>query len=434
MLMSLATGALACGDDADPATTPDDVEAPVSSLSLVVDAAPASAPAGEELILTFTLTVPKTDGSGGVAGTLVDVNQLTGGGSAVVEATDDAGKGRVVWTLGVVPVPQHIELAYGAAKQSVTVTAERTEPMSSVAFGEVVGFLDGVQGSTEDLVFADDRWILGAPEGLISVASDGSVQRVELTGEPMDKGWGVARDAAGILWVVDSGKQHLVRIENGVVTVVMAEAEGSPFTGMNDVEVGPDGKVYVSDPCTARIVRFDPLTGAPDAVVTFDAATQGGPNGMTWDAAGRLYTTTENTAVLCNQFGIAEIGAQLAHVFRLENTDEGFGPPEKIADALGVFGDGMTFDNEGNLYAITDAVDGLTIEESTVWVLPGGDGPAQKLLVAPGVLYANLGFGQGDFGDTTLYLCLLAIPPLTPDDSLGLHRVELGIKGATWLN
>ena len=436
VLALMSAGVLLGGcEPSDPAAAVDaqvDTGQATSSLSLSVDEAPVVAAAGTTLDVGFTLTTPN---GGGVAGVSLDLTIEAGGGSATSTATDEAGRGTIAWTLGVVPVTQKLTASYGPRTADLTVDATREEPLASEAFGEVVTFLKGVAGSTEDMVQVGDKWVLGAPGGLVTVDADGKVERMALTGDPIEKGWGLAVDKAGVLWVVDSGLQRLTRIDDGVVKVVMDEAEGVPFDGLNDVEVGPDGMIYATDPCTARLVRFDPVSGEVDAVRTFDLSTQGGPNGLTWDEAGRMVVTTENTSLLCSHgTDVAAFDAQIAHVFRLENTDAGLGEPTLIAEGLGVFGDGVTFDQEGNLYAITDSVEGFALDESNVWVLPGGEGPARKLLAVKDLIYANVGFGSGPLGETSLYMCLLAVPPFTTDQSLGLHRVELGIRGASWLN
>ena len=432
-LTLMSVGVLLCGcESPGAAVMTEDTEQPTSSLTLSVDPAPTTAAAGGTLDIGFTLTRP--DG-GGVSGISLDLTVEAGGGSATAAATDEAGHGTIQWTLGVVPVTQKLTAAYGPGSADLTVDAVREEPLGSQSFGEVVAFLTDVVGSTEDMVQVGDKWVLGAPDGLVTVDADGKVERMALTGDRIEKGWGVAVDKAGVLWVVDSGLQRLTRIDDGVVKVVMDEAGGVPFDGLNDVEVGPNGKIYTTDPCTARLIRFDPASGEVDAVRTFDLSTQGGPNGLTWDQAGRMVVTTENTSLLCGHgTDVAAFDAKIAHVFRLDNDQDGLGEPTLIAEGLGVFGDGVTFDQEGNLYAITDSVDGFALDESNVWVLPGGEGPARKLLAVKDLIYANVGFGHGALGETWLYMCLLSVPPFTADASLGLHRVKLGIPGASWLN
>jgi hypothetical protein len=308
-------------------------------------------------------------------------------------------------------------------------------PYGSEVFGDVHGFLntEGKTGSTEDLVFTGDRIVIGAPEGLVSVGLDGQVTRIALSGDPIERGWGVAATDSGALWVVDSGAQVLMTVSaDGVVTTVLADEDGTPFDGLNDVEVGPNGDVFATDPCTARLIRYSPTQKAATGVATFDLETQGGPNGMAFDNTGQLYVSTENTVVLCGHGLQATYTDPLAGIYRITVTPEGLSAPETIATEVGVFGDGLTFDDEGNLYGIFDTLDVLSLGESAVWVLDGGTGTPKKVVVAKDVLYANLGFGKGEFGTRTLYLALLAIAPLTPEDSRGLHRVELGVEGATW--
>ena len=95
----------------------------------------------------------------------------------------------------------------------------------------------------------------------------------------------------------------------------------------------------------------------------------------------------------------------------------------------GVDARGLAFDAEGNLYLVLDVLDGLAIAESTVWVLPAGEDELHRFLSVDDRLIANLAFGQGAFGETTLYVSLLYSGVLTAEDGRGLMRAEVGIAG-----
>ena len=43
-------------------------------------------------------------------------------------------------------------------------------------------------------------------------------------------------------------------------------------------------------------------------------------------------------------------------------------------------------------------------------------------------MWANLAFGTGAFGDTTMYLSLPKLPPFT--QTRGVERVQVGVDGA----
>ena len=442
----LALLVLACGGDDSPAS-PAPADTPAVDVTARADTAgadsaagatiltlsadlPSAAPAGEAL----TVGVDLMAGATPVAGVTIESLVHAGGGQASAAVTDSAGHAEVTWTLGVVPVDQRLTLtAAEAAPLEALVRAERAAPLQSEPFGGVAGFLAdaGIEASTEDLVFVGDHVVLGAPGGLLRLTAAEDISWIPLTGDPVERGWGIAADAEGTLWLVDADAQTLLRVSpEGEVTTVLTTDGEQPFQGLNDVEVGPDGRVYASDPCLGRLIRYDPLAGAIDATHDFDLLTEGGPNGFAWDAEGRMYVTTENTMILCPSSPVTEFDAPLASIYRIEVSEAGFGEREAIAEGLGVFGDGVTFDEDGNLYAIIDTLEGLGLDESAVVVLPNAEGPPQQVVVADGVIYANLAFGRGDFGERTLYLALLQVAVISGPESRGLQRVALGIRGA----
>ena len=65
---------------------------------------------------------------------------------------------------------------------------------------------------------------------------------------------GLDFDAAGVLWVADSELGLLSIGADGTVTVRSTEVDGTPIGFADDVDVAPDGKVYLSDAST----RFGP--------------------------------------------------------------------------------------------------------------------------------------------------------------------------------
>lgn len=121
---------------------------------------------------------------------------------------------------------------------------------------------------------------------------------------------GICADAAGIVYVADSGNHRVRRIDaRGVVTTlagsgVAGGADGvgvsAQFDQPNDVAVAPDGMVFVTEFAGNRIRRI-----APDGTVTTWAgngvagyrdgpraeALLSRPGGLALDAEGRLYFT-----------------------------------------------------------------------------------------------------------------------------------------------
>jgi sugar lactone lactonase YvrE len=278
-----------------------------------------------------------------------------------------------------------------------------------------------------------ERITLPAPGGLVHVTPDGTPtwQPVDALLNPL----GVAASAEGGWWIVDSEAATLWRVEaDGTATArLTAEAPGL-LQSPNHLAIGPDGKIYLSDPCAGSLLRFDPAADTVDARVEFDPAMDGGPNGVAFDPAGRLHIMTGNAILQCQQIGLAPPDAKLARVWRIPTDDEGFGTPMSLTEPVGTFGDGITFDDSGNLYFIADAIEGLSLTESAVLVLPAQGGPPRTVAVAPeGIIYANLAFGVADFGARTLYISLLSIPPFAGDDSRGLHVLDAQVmRGPTW--
>jgi hypothetical protein len=103
-----------------------------------------------------------------------------------------------------------------------------------------------------------------------------------------------------------------------------------------------------------------------------------------------------------------------------------------VVESIGLFGDGIAFDVQGNAWYVADTTEGVMLEESQVWMLPVGSETPLKILVAgEQAIYANLAFGSEPFGATTLYLSMLAFPGFATER--GLRRVEVGIPGLSLL-
>lgn len=409
----------ACEDEAEPASVP--------ASWRVVEEPPATAPAGE--VLTLTIEVTDKDGEG-VPDVPLHLEVTRGGGRVAEAVTGPDGRAAVAWTLGVAPVgnellihPQGTDLG-----THVWITGTLAEPLSPETFGDVNGFLtdEGTRGSTEDLAFtADGRLVLGVPEGLLILDAEGNATRVELSGDPVEAPLGVAADADGTLWVADPKGPALRRVRDGVVDSLLV----GQVTAPNYVALGPDGAVYVSDPCQGEVLRVDPASGSITARHPFDLATEGGPNGLAFGPDGRLWIATENTGLLCMHADRVDIQAPIAGLYALEVSEEGFGNWETIAAGIGLFADGLAFDAEDNLYVVVDTEANFRLEASEVRVLPRGGTELVPFLRATDRLFANLAFGQGTFGETTLYVALLTVPGFTPPEARGVERIDVGIAG-----
>jgi sugar lactone lactonase YvrE len=400
----------------------------------------ATNPAGAVLAVTFAVTDVAAAPRPGVE---IDFFSEGGGRVDATATTDGEGNATVSWTLGVAPVRNRLAARIEDDETVVDTLATLDAPLSPRQFGDIPALIaaEMLPGSTEDLAFdGERRLLLGIGGGLIEMDADGNAALVELSGEPIEAPLGIAYDAAGNLWVADSrdgptmpAPGALLRVSPaGVVTTVLTSVGDEDLVGPNYVAIGGDGKVYLSDPCLGAVFRYAPESGAVDAEVRFDVATQGGPNGLVFSPSdGSLFLATESIALLC---GRADVDPTLvdpvAGLFRVPVGATGFGEIEPLAERMGLFGDGVAFDRLGNLYVIFDTEENLALAESAVWVYPAGESGLVKFLAASDRVFANIAFGRGAFGDQTMYLSLLAIDafglPLR-----GVERIDIGIAGAS---
>lgn len=413
LLLTLPLSLAGCeggGDDAaDADTNPYDYGVDPFT---VTPAPPASAPAGS--VVRFTV-------SGDAA---VDVRVARGGGRI------EAGPDGYAWTLGVAPVDNalRLETPRGTADE-IVVRATLDAPYRAEPFGDVHAFLEAEEhtGSTEDLTFTAAGLLMGAPEGLLHVAPDGTTSRF-LQSDDLSRVWGFAAGPGGILWAVDAGNGRMVRIlGDGSVEQALTTDGMVPLAGANYVAVDREGRVYLSDPCLGEIIRLDPATD-DIAVHRFDLLTEGGPNGMALSPDGTsMYVATENTGLLC---GHRQVPLQdpIAGVFAFDLDD--FGTHRPVAERIGLFGDGLAFDVEGNLYVVVDREENFQLTQSAVVVIPAGESTPVDFVVADErQIFANVAFGTGEYGEGTLYIALLAIAGFSDADSRGLERFEVGIAG-----
>lgn len=310
--------------------------------------------------------------------------------------------------------------------------------LTPTAVGDLDLFLTGheVAGSTEDLAF-DPRpggrgLVMGADARLFAVGPDGTATMIETTGEALKRVLGMAFDREGRLYVADPGRKALMRVGTDGVVVMVADRDGEElFESPNDVTVGPDGSVFLSDTCTGKFYAMS-ADGVIVDRVGLDPAVDGGPNGVVVGPDGALWVTTENTALFCGDaVGLVD---PLGGLYRIPVRDDGtFGPVETVARGVGVFGDGLVFDRVGNLYVIFDTVKDFALDETVVFARPRSGGELVRVLSARGKVWANLAFPPATsgaaYGTTTMYLSRLAVPPFIPIETRGLDRVEFGIGG-----
>lgn len=399
-----------------------------SSLSIEYDGMPAGeAPAGSTVSFRARLVSVCGDPLGMAPG-------LEAGAGRVTTADEADGWTRIEWHLAPVPVPQRLQLSAGPIQQEFQVDATPIDPLITDDMGGVAALLaaEGIAGTTEDLAIQAETIVLPVPGGLVRVTGEGvsTFEAVPVFESPL----GVASDLNQDLWILDSARSTLTQLAGASPTDrLTAEAPGA-LVSPNHLAFGPDGLLYISDPCAASLLRFDPETGEVDARLDFDPATQGSPNGVAFDPNGVLHTISGNAVLQCRQTGIAPPDAELSRIWRVPTSADGFGEAEPITEPLATFGDGIAFDQDANLFFVGTSVEGLSVQQNAIFVRRHVDGAIHPVAVAPqGVLYANLTFGYGAFDPQTLYVSLLSVPPLAGAGSRGLHRVEVQVdRGPLW--
>lgn len=368
----------------------------------------------------------------------VTLEVVAGGGSVGVEPISVGAAGaKVSWTLGVAPIRNALRIV-GDPDSEIGVNAEVDSPVVPEDFGGMHAWLsdNNITGSTEDLAFrADGAIALGVPGGVVIATPTGpdsvSFEKMQLSGDPLSRALGLAYDRKGNLWTADPTGHALHAISpEGVVTTHLTTNGSEPLDAPNDVAVGLDDRVYLSDPCRGELIAYDPVTKAVTAVQPYHLPTEGGPNGFAfW--GDELYLVTENTALLCpNSKEKPLVTAPVATLFKMTAKDGALGPKTVVQANLGVFGDGMAFDAEGNLYVVVDTAEGVALAESRVMVLRKG---ATELVpfaaFKKDTVMANVAFGRGLLGETVMYGALLAIPPFTSEDKRGIVRFPVGLTG-----
>jgi sugar lactone lactonase YvrE len=145
-----------------------------------------------------------------------------------------------------------------------------------------------------------------------------SAQMSQPTGSNPPPGGSVALDSAGRLYFSDVLNHRVRRVDfalNTIDTVVGNGTagyggDGGPGTSASlnnprDVEIGPDGLVYIADELNHRVRRFDPATGIVTTVVGTGVAGFAGdegaagaaqinhPTGLAFDDNGWLYVADQ---------------------------------------------------------------------------------------------------------------------------------------------
>jgi gluconolactonase len=162
--------------------------------------------------------------------------------------------------------------------------------------------------------------------------------------QPCGRSNGLCFDAKGNLWACADGKNELWVIDGkGKVTVVVKDYQGKLLNGPNDVWVRPDGGLYFTDPFYKRDYwKRGPAEQGTEGVyflspdrktLTRVVDDMKQPNGIIGTPDGKLLY-------------VSDIGAHKTYAYDIQA--DGSLKNKRLFCELG--SDGMTLDDEGNVY------------------------------------------------------------------------------------
>lgn len=205
----------------------------------------------------------------------------------------------------------------------------------------------------------------------------------------------------GSLYACDFGKPAVLRITaDKKITVLSTGTAGRPFRRPNDIAMGPDGFLYVTDPLhydrdnpDGTVYKIDPASGQTTIVIA-DLAF---PNGIAFAPDNRSLFICESARQRILKFTItnAEIDPD----------------PEIFVKLPGGDPDGIAFDRKGNLYV-------AHFGGGAVYIIQP-DGTIAGCLETPGQKPTNLEFGGKNL--KTLYL--------TEVETNSVYRLKAKIRG-----
>jgi gluconolactonase len=276
--------------------------------------------------------------------------------------------------------------------------AERSVVAAGAAVEKLAGGFEFTEGPTCDaegnLFFTDQP-----NNRILKWSVDG---RLSTFLEPAGRANGMYFDAKGQLMACADEKTALWSIApDGKATVIVSEYGGKRLNGPNDVWVLPDGALYITDPFYKR------------PWWTYDAMPQDGQH-VYFLSADRTRLTrvtddlTKPNGIIGTPDGqalyVSDFGGE--KTYRYDISPDGSLRGKTLVVARG--SDGMTLDNEGNLYLTGD---GVMVFDKT--------GRQVEHIRIPGEKWtANVGFCGKD--RRTLFITA----------STGLYAVRMRVKGA----
>jgi gluconolactonase len=251
------------------------------------------------------------------------------------------------------------------------------------------GFIEGPAADKDGNLFFTD-------------INNNRIHKLDLNGalsivrEPTNRANGLIFDKDGNLIACEGGGKRVTSMApDGTLTVLAHEYNGKPLNAPNDVWIDNKGGMYFTDP---NYSGADNLTqdgehvyylSADRKTLTRVVSDMGKPNG--------IIGTPDNRRLY-----IADTGLRKIFVFAI-NPDGSLGPKQEFVDSGS---DGMTLDEQGNLYITW--IGGVGIYDST--------GKQLELIRVP-EMPANVGFAGKNHD-------ILYIPART-----GLYSIQMAVKG-----
>lgn len=275
------------------------------------------------------------------------------------------------------------------------------------------------------LALGDGTWLvteLALRRGCVShVLADGTRREIVKTGRPN----GLARTADGRIWVAETLTPAILTITlDGATTTELTSVGDVPLLWPNDLCVGPDGALYITDSgalisefldgdyprpgfasvkADGKVIRFDPSTGEKSIL---DRGLQFA-NGIAFDRAGNLYVSETNTG---------EVYRYPSEGGRIVARREPFGSvlwPEWQGEGAVRGPDGMAFSADGRLWVAVFGQGDVTVLNP--------DGSCDRRIPLEGKSPTNVAFGLG--GDQRIFVTEDELGQLTVHevDAVGLE-------------
>ena len=278
------------------------------------------------------------------------------------------------------------------------------------------------------LALGDGSWLvteLARRRGCVSlVLADGTRREIVKTGRPN----GLARTADGRIWVAETLTPAILTMTlDGETETQLTHVGDVPLLWPNDLCVGPDGALYLTDSgalvsefldgdlpkpgfatvkADGKVIRFDPATGE---TTILDRGLQFA-NGIAFDRAGNLYASETNTG---------EVYRYRSEGGRIVPQRERFGNvlwPEWQGEGAVRGPDGMAFSADGRLWVAVFGQGDVTVLRP--------DGSWEQRIPLEGKAPTNVAFGLGD--DPHIYVTEDELGQLTVHevDAVGLELHE----------